>query len=133
MRSGTARYQDAGLVAALGIFLAVYAGGALCFYWFMQPTVVKNYGLSAYHPPPKTVVIYADSPWVPPAPSEPPATIAAAEPIPKIEENSAVAPKIEVKTRAAPTPARRERHVRAPPNPFWSYASGRSNGFRPWF
>jgi hypothetical protein len=127
LRSGTSRYQDCGLAAAFGIFLAVYAGIALCFYWLMQPTVVKNGGLAAYHPPPKTIVIDADSPWVPPAPSERLATLAVAEPAHEITQSSA--PKTEIKTHEARTTPRRERPVRAQPNPVW----GRPFGFRPWF
>jgi hypothetical protein len=130
LRSGTSRYQDSGLVAAFGIFLAVYAGFAFCFYWLMQPTVVGNRGLAAYHPPPKTVV--TDLPWVPPGPLEPPAILAATEPTHEIEKSSGVAPKIE-RAREARTAPRREPPVRARPNPVWDYASGRSYGFRPWF
>jgi hypothetical protein len=133
----SSRYQDSGLAVALGIHLGVYTGVAFCFgavlYWLMQPTVFENYGIAAYKPPPKTVVVYADSPWAPPpAPSEPPVTVAVAEPPPDVVQSTTVAMK-EVKKREARTAPRRERRVRERPNPMFDYASSRSYGFRPWF
>jgi hypothetical protein len=131
--AGASRYRDSGLVTALVIFLGVYAGIALCFYWLMQPSVAKNSGLAAYQPPPKTVVIYADMPRLPPAPSERLATLAGAEPAPEIVEKTVAAPKPESNKREARTTPRRERPVRERPNPMWGYASSQSHGFRPWF
>jgi hypothetical protein len=137
--AGTSRNRGSGLVTALVIFLAVYAGIALCFYWLMQPSISKNSGLAAYQPPPKTVVIYADMPRLPPAPSERLATLAGGEPAQEIAEKSVAAPKPEItkqegnkrEARAAP---RRERVVRERPNPMWDFASSRSHGgYRPWF
>src|SRR5262249_61376721 len=68
---GTRRNEDYRLGTAAGIAVAAYAGFFLWLYWLMQPIVVANPGLAGYHPPPKTIVRYADSPWVPPDPSEP--------------------------------------------------------------
>ncbi|HJX19768.1 MAG TPA: hypothetical protein VJ454_02170, partial [Steroidobacteraceae bacterium] len=121
------------------------------FYWLMQPTVVTNYGMSAYKAPPKAVVVYADEmPKVlPPAPAEPVATAAVAEPAPPIAET--VAPQKETKKREArttapearTTAARRERSAREQQNtwnsPWGSNQWGnnqwasRPGGSRPWF
>jgi uncharacterized iron-regulated membrane protein len=137
--AGTSRHRGSGLVTALVIFLGVYAGIALCFYWLMQPSVAKNSGLAAYQPPPKTVVIYADMPRVPPAPSERLATLAGAEPAQEIAEKSTAAPKQEItkqetNKREARHAPRRERVVRERQNPMWDFASSRSHGgYRPWF
>jgi hypothetical protein len=131
LRSGTSRYQGSGLAAAFAIFLAVYVGFAFCFYWLMQPTVVGNGGLAAYHPPPNTVVRYADSPWVPPADSEPFTSFALAEPARASEATSAEAPKTETKTRETRTAPRRQHAVRTRPSYGRSFAS--PFGFRPWF
>jgi hypothetical protein len=129
LRSRTSRYQDSGITAAFALFLGVYAGAAFGFYWLMQPTVVKDSGLAAYHPPPMTVV--TNSPWVPPAPSE--LDTAFARATHKTEDGSVIAPKIETKTQEARATPPREHRVRARPNPGWGYAGGRSYGFRPWF
>src|SRR5713101_6901507 len=80
LRLGIPRPHDLGLAAAaLAICLGVYGGFATGFHWLMQPTVVQNLGLAAYQPPPKTVVVYSDSPFVPPAPSAPAAPVALTE------------------------------------------------------
>ena len=109
------------------MLLAVYAGLAACFHWLMQPTVMVNRGLAAYSPPPKTVVTYAGTPWVPPS-SDPFTSYALAEPAQPSGQASAAAPKTESKPQA-----RQERTVRARR----TYAAPRygSNpfGFRPWF
>src|SRR6266511_3487422 len=68
--SRTWRYEDCNLATAIGIVLAGYAGFFFVLYWLMQPSITPNPGLAAYRPPPKTIVHYADSPWVPPATSE---------------------------------------------------------------
>ena len=140
----TSRAEDFQLAVVIGFLLAVFAGLGFGFYWLMQPTVVVNYG-SAYHPPPGAVVHYANTPWVPPAPSE--ATVPIAEPE-SVAPASVVAeqPKKETKkqqvVRVAP---RRPRPAREQPDPFrggfasspsygWGgYASSRSYGSRPWF
>ena len=125
LRPGTSRHQDSGLAAAFGIFLAVYVGTACCFYWLMQPTVVKN-GLPAYQPPPLTVLNYADLPREPSTRSNALAARAAAEPLRPVEGSVAAA-------RAEVTPSevrkiQRPRRVRA----YRNYAPARSFGFR-WF
>ena len=63
-------HEDYRLGVTVGTVIAAYAGFFLVLYWLMQPTVSANAGLAAYRPPPKTVVKYADAPWVPPDPSE---------------------------------------------------------------
>ena len=130
--AGVSRCGDYRLVTAVGIFLGVYVGCAICFYWLMQPNVAANYGLAAYRPPPKTVVNYADLP-APPAAAEPRATFMLAEPTREIAESSVIEPKKEIKKPEAATTPRRERSVRERPNPSWTYSSPRSYGFRPWF
>src|SRR5258708_34411209 len=77
---GPGTSEDYRLGTAVGILLAAYAGFFLALYWLMQPSVAANPGLAAYRPPPKTVVHYADSPWVPPAPSQALAIPAATDP-----------------------------------------------------
>ncbi len=130
---GPGTYEDYRLAGAVGILLAAYAGFFLALYWFMQPSIAANPGLAAYRPPPKTVVHYADSPWVPPAPSEALAIPAATEPAAEVAKSSITEePKKETKKEARTAP-RRARPVREQPNPFWGYASSRSFGFRPGF
>src|SRR2546422_10845997 len=87
-RPSTSRFEDCRLGAAGGIVLAVYAGFFFVLYWLMQPSVTANPGLAAYRPPPKTVVRYADSPWVPPPPSGVLPIRKAAEPAPAIAKSS---------------------------------------------
>jgi uncharacterized iron-regulated membrane protein len=141
--AGNSPFQDCGFAIAISFHLSIYVGIALFFYWLMQPTVNQNPGLAAYKPPPKTVVVYADSPWVPPAPSElppsiavagPPSSIAAAEPTPEVVESAVVTPKKETEKRAARKTPRRERPmIRERQNPMWDYAFSPSFGSRPWF
>src|ERR1700756_5784418 len=69
-RPSTSRFDDYGLAAAVGVLLGIYASFFFGLYWLMQPSVSPNSGLAGYRPPPKTVVRYADAPWVPPPPSE---------------------------------------------------------------
>ncbi len=87
-RPRTSRFEDCRLGAAGGIVLAAYAGFFFVLYWLMQPSVTANPGLAAYRPPPKTVVRYADSPWVPPAPSEALPIRAETEPAPELAKSS---------------------------------------------
>ena len=132
----TSRFEDYRLGAAAGMVLAAYAGFFFVLYWLMQPSVTANPGLAAYRPPPKTIVRYADSPWVPPPPSEALTMRAQAEPAAPEPAKSIVAeePKKETKKQAARTTPRQARPVREQPNPFWGgYASSRSFGSRPWF
>ena len=126
----TSLYDDSRSAVAVGIVLGAYVGFFFALYWLMQPSVSANPGLAGYRPPPKTVVHYADSPWVPPAPSEALPT-AAAEPAPEVSITEE--PKKETKKQEARTTPRRARPVREQPNPFWGFASSRSSGSRPWF
>jgi len=132
LRLGIPRPHDVGLAAAaLAICLGVYGGFATGFHWLMQPTVVQNPGLAAYQPPPKTVVVYSGSPFVPPAPSAPAAPVALTERAPDVLE-TAEAPKKETKRHHARAP-RRERPAVERRNPMWDFASRPSHGYRPWF
>jgi hypothetical protein len=135
--------QGSGAAAVLGIFLAVYVGIALCFYWLMQPTVVTNQGLAAFRAPPNTIV---SSFLVPSAPSGSLATTVE-QPAPEIAETPVAPPKKAVakrEARAVPRPQRPVReHERERSNPSWGYASSQpqgswgyassQQGSRPWF
>ena len=127
----TSLYDDCRSAVAVGIVLGAYVGFFFALYWLMQPSVSANPGLAGYRPPPKTVVHYADSPWVPPAPSEALPISAATEPA--SEGSITEEPKKDTKKQEARTTPRRARPVREQPNPFWGYASSRSSGSRPWF
>ena len=83
-RPASSRYEEYALAAVAGSLVAIFAGLGLGFYFLMQPTIMPNHGLAAYQPPPKAVVHYAKTPWVPPVlPSEAPLpSIAAFEPEP---------------------------------------------------
>src|SRR5262245_52428667 len=125
------RYEDFRLAAGVGSLLAMFTGLVFAFYWLMQPTIVRNYGIAAYRPPPKAVVHYANSPWVPPAPSEALPPIAAAEPAP--ESPVVEAPRSEVKKQEARTTPQRARPAREQANPFSGlFSSSRPHG-RSWF
>src|SRR6516162_6830591 len=101
----TPRHEDFPLAAAVGVVVAAYLGFFVGLFWLMQPTVTANPGLAAYQPPPKTVVRYADSPWVPPPPSEAlPILRATAERAPEAAKSSvAEEPKKETKKQEART------------------------------
>jgi hypothetical protein len=117
----TSRYEDCRLAGVAGIVLAGYAAFFFVLYWLMQPTVTANSGLA-----PKTIVKYADAPWVPPNPS----------PIRTVDEPAPVAAKpsvTETKKQERRTAPQQARRVREQPNPFWGYASSPSFGSRPWF
>jgi hypothetical protein len=130
----TTRFDDYGLAAAVGILLGIYAGFFFGLYWFMQPSVAANPGLAAYQPPPKTVVRYADAPWVPPPSSESLPIQALDEPAAEVaSSNVTEEPKRETKKHQARTTPRRVRSVREQRSPFSGYASSHSFGFRPWF
>jgi hypothetical protein len=135
----TAGYQERRLTVALGFNVGVYAGIVACFavglFWLMQPKIVENQGMSAYRPPPGTVVNYADPTRVRPVPSEPPETVGMAEPPPGaaerplvVTDSPAVPTKKEVKKRETRTTVARERW-----SPFWDNTAAPSRGFRPWF
>ena len=133
--TGTSRSEDCRLGVAVGTVIAAYAGFFLVLYWLMQPAVSANAGLAGYRPPPKTVVRYADAPWVPPDPSEALPFRASGERPPVIAKTSVTEePKKEVKKpERRATPRQAPRPVQAQQNPFWGFASSRSSGSRPWF
>src|SRR5262249_27534508 len=87
-RPRTSRSEDFPLAAAGGIVLAADAGFFFGLHWLIQPSVTANRGWAGYRPPPKTIVRYADSPWVPPAPSEALPIRAQAEPAPDPAKSS---------------------------------------------
>ena len=138
-RPSTSRFDDCGLAAAVGVLLGIYASFFFGLYWLMQPSVSPNTGLAGYRPPPKTVVRYADAPWVPPPPSEAlpirvvdePALIEVASS--NVTEEPKRETKKETKKHPARTSPRRARPVREQRNPFSGYALSRSFGSRPWF
>ena len=133
---GASLHEESHLAVAVGIVLAAYAGFFLTLYWLMQPTVAANPGLAAYRPPPKTIVRYADSPWVPPAPSEEFVFPARAEPAERTPApaKSTEEPKKETKKQEARTAPRRAQPRNEQTNPFWGgFAPSRSFGSRPWF
>jgi hypothetical protein len=129
-------HKDYRLGVTVGTVIAAYAGFFLILYWLMQPTVSANAGLAAYRPPPKTVVKYADAPWVPPDPSEAIPFRRASDERPPIVAKTSVTeePKKEVKKPEKRTVPRQARPVQQQPNSFWGFASSsRSSGSRPWF
>src|SRR5258708_12441232 len=130
----TPRHEDYPLAAAVGLFVAAYLGVFVGLFRLMQPTVTATPGLAAYQPPPKTIVRYADSPWVPPPPSDVLPIRKAAEPAPAIAKSSvAEEPKKETKKQEARTSPRRARPSRDQhPNPFWAaYPPPRPTAPRP--
>src|SRR5262249_42809762 len=129
-------HEDYRLGVTVGTVIAAYAGFFLVLYWLMQPTVSANAGLAAYRPPPKTVVKYADAPWVPPDPAEAVPFRRASDERPRVAKASATEePKKEVKKperRTAPRQAARP--AQQQPNPFWGgFGSFRPSGGRSWF
>ena len=130
-------HEDYRLGVTVGTVIAAYAGFFLVLYWLMQPTVSANAGLAGYQPPPKTVVKYADAPWVPPDPSEAlPYRRASDEPRPAIAKASVTEePKKEVKKpERRTTPRQAARPAQQQQNPFWGFGSSRSfGGSRSWF
>jgi hypothetical protein len=129
-------YRLAGVVV---IFVGVYAGSAFGLYALMQPTVVANPGLSAYQPPPGTIVTYAGlpvgasaAPKAAAAAAEPHSAVAVTEPAPQPVESRVAEPKKETKKKQATRTAPRREH--AGQDAARHYASSRSQGFfRPWF
>ena len=139
-------FNEWGVAAAPGFALGAYLTVALCLaaglYWLMQPTVTNKLGFS------KTVATYAKSSWVPPNPSDMPATVAIEGPAPEVIEHkvmapktdavvipkkamkgTVVAPKKKTKSREARTTRRREPLARERTSPFWGYASSPSYGY----
>jgi hypothetical protein len=70
---GYAHYQRDGLAGALAIHLFLYCAVGGCFafglYELLQPTRASNPGITAYKPPPKTVIAYGPASGFPPAPA----------------------------------------------------------------
>jgi hypothetical protein len=133
MRLHWGRYgADYRLAAGVGLRIGACAAFVIYFYWLMQPNVVTNHGLVAYHPPPKAVVNY-DLQRMPSAASEERVAFTAPEPAPEITATSVEEPKKESNKQEVRTAPRRERAVRERATPFWDFASSRSQGFRPWF
>ena len=128
----TLLYDNYRSAAAAGIVLGAYIGFFFALYWLMQPSVSANPGLAEYRPPPKTVVHYANSPWVPPTPSEALPIAAATEPAPEVAKSAiSEEPKKETKKQEARTTPRRAHPVREQQNPFWGFASSRSSVLAP--
>jgi hypothetical protein len=128
------------LAGVVAIFVGVYAGSAFGLYALMQPTVVANPGLSAYQPPPGTIVTYAGLPTgasaaPKAAAAEPRPAVAVTEPAPEPVESRVAEPKKETKKKQATrTAPRREHAAQRGQDPARHYASSRSQGFfRPWF
>jgi hypothetical protein len=90
-----------GLLGVAGILVGGYLALGSGFYWLMQPRAFANAGIAAYKPPPGTVVVYPEVPFVAPAPApsvsasapavEPPVEAAFAAAIPEIEAKPAIA------------------------------------------
>jgi hypothetical protein len=112
-KANASRYHGPSPVAIMVILAAIYVGVAGCFYWLMQPTVVKNSGVAAYKPPAATVI--SSTPWVPPESSAP--IVAQSEPADLPE---AAAPKKDPAKREARTTAPRQERAR---DPMLDYAS----------
>ena len=76
-------HRSDGETAALGIHLIVYCAIAACFayglYAMLQPSRGPNSGLTAYKPPPATVISYG-KPFLPNSVVEPIASAAPIEP-----------------------------------------------------
>lgn len=93
--------SDIGLLAAFGTVVGGYVALGAGFYWLMQPTVLENAGSAAYKPPPATIVVYREAPFVPPTPApsaspspaavEPPVEAAFAAALPQVEEKPVIA------------------------------------------
>jgi hypothetical protein len=135
LRSGSSRYGDtAAVTGAFAASFGILAAIAFGFYWLMQPAVVKNSGLAAYKPPPKTVVSYV--PWTPPPPSSEREITFAASGAGEAQSTPAIPPpKSEAATAQARAniPRQQHRRVYSAPRPMWGYAAPRQWGFRPWF
>jgi hypothetical protein len=88
--------SNIGLLAGGGTLVGVYVALGFGFYWLMQPTIFENSGRAAYKPPPATIVVYRETPFIPPTPTpftspspaaiEPPVEAAFAAATPAVEE-----------------------------------------------
>ena len=136
----------AGAIGLVGLFISPFVGFAAGLYWMLQPSIAHNAGLTAYHPPPGTVIAYAPArPQSQVAEPDAAAAIAGHElqtqpsnPEAKIEEPPKPAEAVMKAEPAAPTvkPNRKERKiakrpqsvravskVRSPRNPTAAYAA----------
>ena len=82
--------SDVSLLAGAGIFVGGYVALGIGFYWLMQPTVFENSGRAAYKPPPATIVVYREAPFILP-PSTPSASPSPAAIEPSVEAAFAAA------------------------------------------
>jgi hypothetical protein len=135
--------QTSGVRAAVAIHLGVYCAVAGCFAYglhaLLEPLQLANPGVSAYKPPPGTVITY-----VPAHSQATPLPVAETEPEPQPE------PVTTATTKATPAPAatekpkrtvkvekpRRARTAKARRNPREDYAYQPSffwGGYRPWY
>jgi hypothetical protein len=101
LRRVRAQFEGLRSAATFTLYLGLFAGVAFGFYWFLQPTVVKNRGLAAYKPPPLTVINYPSSPFVPPASAQVSPPILAASTEHDIAEGSAAGSEKAADTKAA--------------------------------
>jgi hypothetical protein len=90
-------HRSDGETAALGTHLIVYCAVGACFafglYALLQPSHTPNSGLSAYKPPPGTVVMYG-KPFLANSVAEPTAPVAPIEPEPTTTGRSAPEPEL---------------------------------------
>jgi hypothetical protein len=117
--------SNIGLLTAGGTLVGGYVALGIGFYWLMQPMVFKNLGMTAYKPPSATIVIYPETPFVPPTPSsslpppgvavEPPVESAFAAAIPEVQEKPALAVPQHPKKRERTTYRRQERPTSSRP------------------
>jgi hypothetical protein len=121
--------SDIGLLGAVGILVGGYVALGVGFYWIMQPAVFENAGVAAYKPPPATIVVYPEVPFVPPTPApsasmspppsasrssaaiEPPVEAAFAAAIPEVQEKPALAVPKQTPKRRERTTSRKEPHT----------------------
>ena len=122
--------SDIGLLGAVGILVGGYVALGVGFYWIMQPAVFENAGVAAYKPPPATIVVYPEVPFVPPTPApsasmsppppsasrssaaiEPPVEAAFAAAIPEVQERPALAVPKQTPKRRERTTSRKEPHT----------------------
>jgi hypothetical protein len=110
--------SDIGLMAGAGILVGMYLALGVGFYWLMAPTVFENSGMAGYKPPPGTIVVYRETPFVAPTPApfvspspaaiEPPVETAFAAATPTIEEKPATMVRKQSRRHRERTTYRRE-------------------------
>ena len=119
MRHGTLRYEDSSAALAFAAVLAFLAAGAFGFYWLMQPTVYKNYGVAALKATPNPEGLWRRK-------SEETPAVTTGHSTPQNEQKNVTAAKAEARSREAAAAPRREYRPR--PQPYPSY-QGWNNGF----